>query len=131
MIRISLDSPVPLVEQLQLGIRSAIASEILNPGDLLPPVRQLAGDLGINLNTVARAYRALESDGLVATARGRGTRVTASSDGLSEAEAQEKTRAAMRKVIIDARLGGVSLESLKSLLDELAQEYYEKEKSRG
>ena len=69
MLSVRLDSPVPIGEQILAGIRALIALGTLNPGDELPPVRQLAGDLGVNLNTVARAYRALESDGLVRTAR--------------------------------------------------------------
>ncbi|MEW6278583.1 MAG: GntR family transcriptional regulator, partial [Candidatus Eremiobacterota bacterium] len=73
MIRIQVDSTVPLVEQLQQELRRAIARGEVGPGDPLPPVRQLAADLGINWNTVARAYRALELEGLVSTARGRGT----------------------------------------------------------
>jgi DNA-binding transcriptional regulator YhcF (GntR family) len=54
-----------------------IAGGVLGPGDRLPPIRQLAADLGIAPGTVARAYRLLESAGLVRTGRGGGTRVVA------------------------------------------------------
>ncbi len=76
MLTIRLDSPVPLAEQIRLGIRQAIAAAELAPGDPLPAVRQLANDLGVNFNTVARAYRELEQEGLVISRRGRGTVVT-------------------------------------------------------
>ncbi len=71
MIRIDLNAPEPLGEQIRSEIRDAIARGETRPGESLPTVRQLAADLGINLNTVARAYRLLESEGLVTTIRGR------------------------------------------------------------
>ena len=55
-----LDAPV--YEQVANQLRSHIATGTLQPGTTLPPVRQLAGDLGVNLNTVARAYRLLEGE---------------------------------------------------------------------
>ena len=55
MLIVRLDSEVPLVEQIVRGIRTSIATGAIREGDELPPVRQLANDLGINLNTVARA----------------------------------------------------------------------------
>ena len=75
---ITLDSkdPTPLHAQLERNIRLAIATERLRPGDQLPTVRQMAVDLRINANTVARVYLALEREGIVATKRGVGTFVT-------------------------------------------------------
>ena len=69
--------PTPLHAQLERGIRVAIATQRLRPGDQLPTVRQLAVDLRINANTVARVYLALEREGVLATKRGVGTFVTA------------------------------------------------------
>jgi len=68
--------PTPLHAQLERNIRLAIATERLRPGDQLPTVRQMAVDLRINANTVARVYLALEREGIVATKRGVGTFVT-------------------------------------------------------
>jgi len=65
--------PTPLHAQLEREIRVAIATRQLKPGDQLPTVRQLAVDLRINANTVARVYLALEREGVVATKRGVGT----------------------------------------------------------
>src|SRR6187399_150835 len=63
----------PLHAQLERGIRVAIASGRLKPGDQLPTVRQLAVDLRINANTVAKVYAHLERDGALGTRRGVGT----------------------------------------------------------
>ena len=68
----------PLHAQLERGIRVAIATKRLRPGDQLPTVRQLAVDLRVNANTVARVYLALEREGVLATKRGVGTFVTES-----------------------------------------------------
>lgn len=63
----------PLYAQLEQGIRLAVATGELRAGDQLPTVRQLAVDLRINANTVARVYLALEREGVLLTKRGVGT----------------------------------------------------------
>ena len=56
---------VPVYEQVADQVRRLVASGDLEPGTALPSVRQLAGDLGVNLNTVARAYRLLQDEGFL------------------------------------------------------------------
>ena len=65
--------PLPLYAQLERAIRVGIAAGNIKPGQQLPTVRQLAVDLRINANTVARVYLALERDGVLTTRRGVGT----------------------------------------------------------
>lgn len=77
ILEISTHSPVPIYEQIVDGVQRLVRSGDLTPGRVLPSVRQLAGDLEINPNTVARAYRAMERDGILETAGRRGTRVAA------------------------------------------------------
>ena len=69
--------PTPLYAQLERAIRTAIATGKLEPGAKLPTVRQLAVDLHVNANTVARVYAALERTEVVETQRGVGTFVRA------------------------------------------------------
>src|SRR2546425_11442341 len=69
--------PTPLYHQLERAIRFAIATGKLAIGDQLPTVRQLAVDLRINANTVAKVYAELEREGVVETRRGVGTFVKA------------------------------------------------------
>ena len=68
MMTLSIDRAhdTPVYEQVADQIRRLVASGRLNPGTSLPSVRQLASDLGVNLNTVARAYRVLEGEGFLA-----------------------------------------------------------------
>jgi DNA-binding transcriptional regulator YhcF (GntR family) len=78
--------PTPPYEQLRRQLADLIESAVLQPGDRLPPVRQLAADLGLAAGTVGRTYRELESAGLVSSRRGGGTRVSATVPALSAAE---------------------------------------------
>ena len=66
-------SGMPIYLQLTEQIRQKLAAGELKIGDQLPTVRQLATELRINFNTVARAYRLLDEAGLISTQRGRGT----------------------------------------------------------
>lgn len=67
--------PTPPFEQLRRQLVELIETGALAPGERLPPVRQLAGDLGLATGTVARTYRELEASGHVSTRRAAGTRV--------------------------------------------------------
>ncbi len=64
---------VPIFAQLVAQIRAAVSAGRLAPGEALPPIRQLANDLALNHNTVAKAYRALERDAVIETLGRRGT----------------------------------------------------------
>ncbi len=72
-VQIDLKSGVPFYRQIIDQIKAAMAIGVLEPGDRLPTVRQLAVDLSINPNTVSRAYTELEITGLVETQMGSGT----------------------------------------------------------
>jgi GntR family transcriptional regulator len=72
-ILIHTSDPAPVYEQIVRQIHEAIKIGRLKPGAPLPPVRQLAGDLSLNRNTVARAYRILEDQGVILTAGRKGT----------------------------------------------------------
>jgi len=77
MFQVDSQHPTPIYHQLERSIRFAIAVGKLGIGDQLPTVRQLAVDLRINANTVAKVYTELERSGVVETRRGVGTFVTA------------------------------------------------------
>lgn len=89
-MRIVIDpgSPVPPYEQVRLRVAELAASGALPAGTRLPPVRQLAAELGLAVNTVARAYRELEQAGLVQTRGRAGTVVTARAAGTPAAAQQ-------------------------------------------
>jgi GntR family transcriptional regulator len=68
-------SHIPIYVQLVERVKQLIATGSLQPGDQLPTVRQLAAELRVNFNTVARAYRLLDEAGVISTQQGRGTYV--------------------------------------------------------
>src|SRR3990170_941652 len=75
MALVALDArdPTPIYAQLERALRAAIATGRLQPGEQLPTVRQLAVDLRVNANTVARVYAELERGGVLETRRGVGS----------------------------------------------------------
>lgn len=102
--------PTPLHAQLERAIRTAVAAGLVRAGDQLPTVRQLAVELKVNANTVARVYSTLEREGLLATQRGVGTFIRApaphSADGKRLLE--RELRALSARFIADAAALGFS-----------------------
>ena len=113
-LRISLDDGVPIYLQIMNQIKYLVASGRLSPGDEVPPIRVLAEQLLINPNTVARAYRELESAGILTKRRGAGTYVSDKGSPLARRE-----RARILGSRVDALL--VEAEQLDFDLDELTQ----------
>ncbi len=106
-------SPTPIYAQLDRSIRAAIATGQLQPGAQLPTVRQLAVDLAVNANTVARVYAQLERDGMLETRRGVGTFVRESpSPQAARAHRERELRELIRRFVGDAALLGFTLPEL-------------------
>lgn len=87
-IHISPKDGVPIYRQIIQQVKYLVASGRLSPGEEIPPIRTLAKQLIINPNTVARAYRDLESEGIVESKQGSGTSI--SENGLSPLARKEK-----------------------------------------
>ena len=114
---------MPLYAQLERAIRHAIAIEKLRVGDQLPTVRQLAVDLRINANTVAKVYAELERTGLLETRRGVGTFVKAREVALRtfarKHERERELRALAERFLAEAVVLGLSLDELIEYLSSL------------
>ena len=80
VIELDMRGGVPIYWQIVDQVQAKIAEGQLAPGDQLPTVRELADELDVNFNTVARAYRNLDQAGVISTQQGRGTYVLAESD---------------------------------------------------
>lgn len=91
--------------------RGVIAAGILADGERLPTVRQTAGDAGVALGTAARAYRILESEGLIETRIGSGTRVARGVSALPRSVAQR-----LRAVVAEAQDHGLSVAEVQAAL---------------
>ena len=86
VLAVTPDDPTPPYEQLRRQLAELIEDGAFVEGERLPPLRQLAGDLGLAVGTVARTYHELEAAGLVRSRRGGGTRVAAGPAPLSAGE---------------------------------------------
>jgi GntR family transcriptional regulator len=116
----------PIYAQLERGLRAAIATNKLKPGDQLPTVRQLAVDLRINANTVARVYAELERQGVIETRRGVGSFISASpAQAHPPREREKRLRAFVTRVLADADAAGFTSEDV---MTELATHREEQQK---
>ena len=75
-LHLDFHSGLPIYTQIVNQIQSQLANKIIKPGDQLPTVRALAEELGVNFNTIARAYRILDELRIISTQQGRGTYIT-------------------------------------------------------
>lgn len=104
--------PTPLYAQIEQGIRGAIAVGRVSPGGQLPTVRQLAVELKVNANTVARVYADLERAGVLETRRGVGTFVAAHPPVGARRGRETDLRAIVRRAIDEAATKGFSADEV-------------------
>ena len=112
-LRLVPGDPTPPYEQLRRQLADLIGAGVLGAGDRLPPLRQLAADLGLAAGTVARTYRELETAGLVVSRRGGGTRV---------AEGARRPAAQLRRGLRDAAQAYVQTARLLGAADDEVRE---------
>ena len=123
LIVIDRDSPLPLHAQIAQQIHLAIAKGDLRAGDRLPTVRQLAVDLRVNSNTIARVYLELEREGTLETRRGLGTfgalEASAASSG-SEEKRQRRLDSLCRGFVQSCSKEGFTLKEIRRAMRDLA-----------
>jgi GntR family transcriptional regulator len=108
---------VPIYEQIVHQVKLAVADGVLVGGQMVPSVRQLASDLAINPNTIARAYQQLQSDLVLESLRGRGMVVRR--DSLARCRKARNTLVAdgVRRALANALAGGMTPEDLRELFE--------------
>ena len=102
----------PVYGQIARQIREQIAAGRLPPGTQLPAVRSIASDLGINLNTVARAYRQLESEGFLLIRQRSGAQVAAPGRSATR-DSRNELRAELRQLLSRMRQTGLTVDQLE------------------
>jgi GntR family transcriptional regulator len=114
-ITIDEDDRRPVYRQVADEIKALIASRELREGVVLPPVRQVAADLGVNLNTIAAAYRELRKEGLLTVKHGSGAVVNAAAvRAKKEVDSRKPLRAALAQMVIS----GLSRPEILAVVDE-------------
>ncbi len=122
IVRVDQTSDVPVYEQIRSQIAAKVATEELSAGTKLPTIRALAAELGLAVNTVAHAYRELETAGLVQTRPRHGTTVSPGRSRKEGAPGREKLRSAARAYAKLARQLGIAGEQAAEVIrEELAK----------
>lgn len=128
LFRIDVQSGVPIYQQVGDQVRRMIAAGTLLAGDRLPTVRELAAELVVNPNTVARAYQDLEREGVVETRRGMGTFACEPSRRMTHEDRHALLAERMDGVIADAVTVGFPLDDIPALWQERVAAWHDNQR---
>ena len=118
MIEVDPTSVVPIYLQVVEAVQKLVATGALKPGDQLPTVRQLAVDVRVNPNTIARAYLELDRKGVITTQQGRGTYVRDVPDAVALAERrQDRLRVMAGHFLLEALSQGYTLDDVLRMIE--------------
>ena len=123
MIKIDFQSDEALYIQLRNQIILGIATSTLREGDVLPSVRQLAEDIGINMHTVNKAYAVLRQEGFVTIDRRRGAIVSLDVDKLQALDEMQKN---LRVLLAKGRCKNITRQEIHDMVDEIFDGYDDK-----
>ena len=125
IIRVEPSSSVPVFQQIADEVKSAVARGACVPGEAIPSVRQMAAQALVNPNTVARAYRELERDGIVYTRKGLGVFVSDAAAKLSRSDRREELGERFAELVAAARRAGLSGTDVQLLLEQAIRKEYQ------
>ena len=128
MIRVDATSFVPIYEQIKQEIGRLAATGRLKPGDPLPSIRDLAAEIIVNPNTVARAYRELEQEGIIATQKGRGSVVAERARPDAERVRRAHLGRVMDEAVAEARRFDLDDDAIRGLVEERLRRVAEKKR---
>lgn len=114
MFDIDLQSRTPIYEQLYKKVIGLAVKKQLLPGDRLPSVRELAKELGVNPNTVSKAFQMLERDGIIYSVPGRGSFISDKNSGIIRSNAVDSFRSAA----LEAVQAGLDRETMVGVIDD-------------
>lgn len=121
-ILLSNKSDLPIYEQIKVQIKEQILSDAIVENEFLPSIRQLAKDLGISVITTTRAYSDLESEGFIATLRGKGSYVLPKDSEMVREQYLKKIEESFTIAIENGKLASISSEELIVILKTLMNE---------
>jgi len=115
-LQIDFQNGLPIYEQVVRQVKFAIAGEDFKEGELVPSVREIARELAINPNTVARAFRQLQTDGVLQPVRGTGLAVAVGAAQHCRGERVELIRARLTQVLTEAMQSRLDPDELRTLV---------------
>lgn len=116
IFQVDLQSAKPVYQQLIDQVKFAIASGKLRPGDRIPPIRDVAAEIRVNRNTVAKVYSELEREGLIYSRAGQGSFVSDRGSDLSNKVRREQLTQRIDEILAQARLYEFSREAISELI---------------
>jgi GntR family transcriptional regulator len=116
-VQIDFTNELTIYDQIVRQIKFAVAGNGLKEGELIPSVRELARELTVNPNTVARAYRHLQDDGVLSAVRGTGLAVAEGAARRCRDERIELIRVRLEQVLDEARQSGIDPKKLRELVE--------------
>jgi GntR family transcriptional regulator len=108
---------IAIYDQVVRQVKFAVARGAVKPGNLVPSVREMARELTINPNTVARAYQQLQTDGVLEQVRGMGLEVSADAVKHCRSERQKLVRDRIRQALDEAQQSGIDGDDLRQLVE--------------
>ena len=117
LISVDPSNGLAIYDQIVRQIKFAIASEAVLPGELVPSVRELSKQVAVNPNTVARAYRELQSDGVLESVRGTGLQVTKAAPKQCRSARDSLIRERLRMVLREAQLSQLEVDEIRELAE--------------
>jgi GntR family transcriptional regulator len=128
-LHVDVRNGLAVYDQIVRQVKFAVADGALRSGEMVPSVRELARELAINPNTVARAYRQLQDDGVLEAVRGTGLAIAAAARRQCQTERTKLIRTRLRLVLDEALHSGLDADDIDALMkDELATARRNKQK---
>ncbi|MDR0137950.1 GntR family transcriptional regulator [Metabacillus idriensis] len=122
MIQIDPRSSTAIYEQIIQQMKELCLKGVLKPGEKLPSVRELSTMIIANPNTVSKAYKELEREGIIETLRGRGTFVSENAQITLDQGKMEMIKEQLKPLIVDAVYAGVDIEIIHKWIEEISRE---------
>jgi GntR family transcriptional regulator len=116
--QIDFANELPIYDQVVRQVKFAVAGDLLKEGQLVPSVRELARELTINPNTVSRAYRQLQDDGVLLSVRGTGLAVAAGAGKRCREQRVELIRTRLEQVFAEASQSRIDPRKLRALVEQ-------------
>ncbi|WP_191566950.1 GntR family transcriptional regulator [Metabacillus idriensis] len=122
MIQIDSRSSTAIYEQIIQQMKELCLKGVIKPGEKLPSVRELSTMIIANPNTVSKAYKELEREGIIETLRGRGTYVSENARKTLDEGKMEMIKEQLKPLVIDAVYAGVDIEIIHKWIEEISKE---------
>src|SRR5262245_30169202 len=106
-----------IYDQIARQVKFAVAGGVLRAGEMIPSVRELARELAINPNTIARAYRQLQDDGVLAPVRGTGLEIATGAGERCRSERLKLIRARLKQVFAEAKQSRLDVRDLREIVE--------------